>query len=240
MTPQYDMRGLTVLTLALAFAPTAPSSPEAAREPTRILFIGNSLTYANELPALVQALGRGAGKDVTCAAIARPDVSLDDHWNQGEALKAIRQGGWSFVVLQQGPSALPESQVMLRASVKRFDAEIRKAGARTAMYMVWPARSRAQDFDGVSRSYAAAAGDVGGILLPAGDAWRAAWKRDASLALYSSDGFHPSPAGTYLAALVILQRLLAVAPSAVQAPGIDPKVADLLRQAASGIAASEQ
>jgi len=218
--------------LALAFALLAPATGEAHHETTRILFIGNSLTYANDLPALVQSLARGAGKDVACSTIARPDFSLEDHWNQGDALKAIRKGGWSFVVLQQGPSALQESEVLLRAYTKRFDAEIRRAGARTAMYMVWPSRMRSQDFDGVSRSYSNAAADVGGLLLPAGDAWRAAWKRDASLPLYSEDGFHPSPTGTYLAALVILHRTLGVSPSLVAAPGIDRKTAELLRQAA--------
>jgi hypothetical protein len=44
-------------------------------------------------------------------------------------------------------------------------------------------------------------------LLPAGDAWRAAWRRDGTLALYGRDGFHPAPLGSYLAALVISQRL---------------------------------
>lgn len=45
------------------------------------------------------------------------------------------------------------------------------------------------------------------MLLPVGEAWRAAWREDASLALYSSDNFHPSPAGSYLAALVIYEQL---------------------------------
>ena len=46
-----------------------------------------------------------------------------------------------------------------------------------------------------------------GVFLPAGEAWRAAWKADASLALYGPDGFHPSATGTYLAALEIYERL---------------------------------
>ena len=46
-----------------------------------------------------------------------------------------------------------------------------------------------------------------GLLLPAGEAWRAAWRRDRNLALYGADNFHPSPLGSYLAALVIVQGI---------------------------------
>jgi len=223
-----------VIVACLALASYSPGqSATPARKQQRLLFIGNSLTYANALPELVQTLGKAAGLDVACASIARPDYSLEDHWNNGEALRVIREGGWSLVILQQGPSALPESQVLLREFTKRFDVEIKRAGARTALYMVWPAKSRFQDFDGVSRSYTNAAADVGGLLLPAGDAWRAAWKLEPALALYSADGLHPSREGTYLAALVIVQRALGIAPDRLPAPGINPDVARLLRQAAT-------
>jgi hypothetical protein len=45
------------------------------------------------------------------------------------------------------------------------------------------------------------------VLLPVGTAWQLAWKRDPGLALYGEDGLHPSLAGSYLAALVIYEKL---------------------------------
>ena len=80
------------------------------------------------------------------------------------------------------------------------------------LYMVWPSTSRFQDFDGVALSYRDAARDVGGILCPAGETWRAAWKRDPKLALYSPDGLHPTPAGTYAAAVTFFQVLYKQSP----------------------------
>ena len=207
----------------------APAGPPAAE--IRILFIGNSLTQANDLPAVVTSLAKSAGRRVTCEMVAFGGFSLDDHWQQGDALKAIRRGGWTFVVLQQGPSSLAESQAQLRESTKRFDVEIRKAGARTALYMVWPELARKEFFDAVSRSYTNAAADVGGVLLPAGDAWRAAWKRDPALALYGPDDFHPSPMGTYLAALVIVNKLFGVSPVGLPSPGIPAATARVLQDA---------
>ena len=127
---------------------------------------------------------------------------------------------------------MPESRRLLIAYTRRFDAEIKKAGARTALYMVWPSLARRGDFPAVSESYAAAATDVKALLLPAGDAWRAAWATDAGLPLYGSDGFHPSPMGTYLAALVIYEQIFASPPPAVPVPATAQPVADLLRRAA--------
>jgi hypothetical protein len=173
----------------------------------RVLFIGNSLTSSNNLPAMVTAIGHQQGVTIQCETVAVPDFSLDDHIQRGEAVRAIARGGWSFVVLQQGPSALLESRVQLRASVKTLDRDVRRVGAKTAMYMVWPSAARRGDFDRVSESYAIAARDVSGVVVPAGDAWRAAWRSDPTLALYGSDGFHPTPLGTYLAALVVYQQL---------------------------------
>ena len=44
------------------------------------------------------------------------------------------------------------------------------------MYMIWPEAARIDEFDNVRLSYLLAAQDIGGLFLPAGDAWRAAWK----------------------------------------------------------------
>jgi hypothetical protein len=190
----------------------APSQAETSRrgEPVdgRVLFIGNSLTEANGLPAIVETLSRqGGGTRITTASVVFGGFSLEDHWNQGTAQRRIAEGGWSIVVLQQGPSSLPESQVALREWTTRFDTVIRASGARTALYMVWPESNRRDAFDAVSRSYARAAEDVTGILLPVGEAWRAAWRRDPEVPLYGPDGFHPTLTATYLAALVIYQQI---------------------------------
>ena len=220
--------------LAFTVCAAEPAATQQAGE-TRLLFIGNSLTQTNNLPELVVSLAKAAGKRASAEMVAFGGFSLEDHWNQGDARKAIARGGWSLVVLQQGPSSLPESAVLLREYVQRFDAEIRKAGARTAMYMVWPSLTRRQDFDGVSRSYTNAAKEVDGLLFAAGDAWRAAWARDATLALYGPDNFHPSTMGTYLAALVIVQNAFKVSPIGLPSPGLPASVAKVLQESAATV-----
>jgi hypothetical protein len=196
--------------ILLALVLLAPPPLTSARQtaPSRILFIGNSLTAANNLPAMVEALcASGNGPRVTTSMVAFPDHSLEDHWKRGDAVKRIAAGGWSAVVLQQGPSALPESRALLVEYAKKFDGEARRVGAKTALYMVWPSAARSRDFDGVRASYEAAAREVNGIFLPAGDAWRIVWRREPDVELYGPDGFHPTAQATYLAALVIVEGL---------------------------------
>ncbi|HEX4913988.1 MAG TPA: SGNH/GDSL hydrolase family protein [Vicinamibacterales bacterium] len=221
------MSGVTVIAHVLLGATLLLSQPA----PVRVLFVGNSLTYANDLPASVCALARSAGREAICESVARPDYGLEEHWNDGEARRVIARG-WDVVVLQQGPSALPESRRLLIAYARRFDAEIKKAGARTAFYMVWPSRARRGDFAGVSQSYRAAAKDVKAQLMPVGDAWRAAWAVDADLQLYGPDGFHPSPIGSYLAALVIYEQVFAAPPPLTPVPSAAQPFAEVLRRVA--------
>lgn len=211
---------------------------------TRLLFIGNSLTYVNDLPAMVGQLARAAGKEsVFVASVAFPDVSLDDHWAEGSARRALERSKWEYVVLQQGPSSLPQNQVLLAEAARRWDPVIRAAGAMPVLYQVWPTVGRSADFPAVLTSYRNAAQGVRGVLAPAGEAWRLAMSRADTMRLYHPDGLHPSMRGTYLAAAVLVARIADLDPRTL--PPVIPGVAEdtatvrfLQRMAAEALAAT--
>lgn len=179
----------------------------------RVLFIGNSLTTAHELPRLVTAIADSAGgRAIHTGEVAFGGVSLEDHWRLGYALEAIDSRQWDIVVLQQGPSSLDASRANLIDWTGRFATRIRAAGAQPALYQVWPEDVRRDVFDRVLDSYRLAAESVSGELLPVGAAWVAAWQHDPTLPLYGSDGFHPSRMAVYLAAITIYAELLDTSP----------------------------
>ncbi len=178
----------------------------------RVLFVGNSLTYTNNLPEIVANFAKSRKQKFAYKMIAYPNFSLEDHWNKGEVQKVLAKEKWDYVVMQQGPSASAEGRQVLVDYTQKFAPDITRAGAKPALYMVWSAADRIGDLAGVSISYQTAAKEVSGLFFPAGEAWIEAWKRDPKLELYSADRFHPSFAGSYLAALVIYQQLFKQSP----------------------------
>ncbi len=139
--------------------------------------------------------------------LAKPNFGLEDHWVKGEAVKAIRGKKWDYVVLQQGPSASVEGREMLMSFCQKFATEIARAGAKPALYAVWPSLPRQQDFDRSAESYRIAADSVQGLYIPVGEVWRDVLGREPKTRLYAEDGLHPTPEGSYLAAMMIFKEL---------------------------------
>jgi hypothetical protein len=202
------------------------TGPPAGEGPA-ILFIGNSLTYFNDMPDIVAAISLGAEDDppLRVGMVAFPNFSLEDHWNRGDALEAIDEGGWDVVVLQQGPSTLPASRDHLVEWAVRFAERIRSAGAEPALLSVWPTDGTEAGYDATLASYLAAAEAADGILIPAGEAWREALARDSELSLTIIDGFHPSLLGSVIAAYstwhAIIGRSPVGLPLEIESPDVE-------------------
>ena len=202
-------RTLAVATLLL-FGPacTAATSVNPA-PPSSILFIGNSLTYTNDLPAMVERIARAAGDSVRIGTVAGPNMAVIDHTVGGsDAAAELARGPWSFVVLQQGPTPPGICRDTLVIAAMRLAPKIRDAGARPALFLPWARRAFPQSLETAGESATAAARAVGGVVVPVGIAWRKALEADPELSLYGADGYHPAPAGTLLAALTVYDRLV--------------------------------
>lgn len=200
-------------TLALIFLLAAAHLPAQTR-PLRVLFIGNSLTAGNDVPGLVQAMGALQGVTVEIATVAPGGYAIEDHWRDGNQ-RLLESGGFDVVVLQQGPSTLAESQANLREWAVTWANFARRLGVRPALYMIWPVRTQANGFELVSQSYRNAATAAGAEIFPAGEAWQAALRSDALLGLYQSDDLHATPAGSFLAAMVIARGLVSLDPARI-------------------------
>jgi hypothetical protein len=223
---------LLALVLVAGCGATASGIEREDSRALRILFVGNSLTATNDLPAVVAALSRGR---VEYRTVAPGGVNLEDHWRFTGARQELERGEWDWVVMQQGPSSLPESQADLREWAAVWAEAARDRGARAALWTVWPEQARYYAFDAVVRSYRNAAAAARARLLPAGAAWLEAWRRDPRLALYGADGFHPSALGTYLAAVVVYAGLSGESPTTLPALGLPAAVAKRLQRAAAAI-----
>jgi hypothetical protein len=224
------MRGFISVVACLAAARLCGSaqSPDAghpAPEPRamRVLFIGNSLTYFNNLPRLVAALADSAHQPpMSTRMIVGPGFTLRRHWEDGFTAAALREPSWDYVVLQeQGAFGLPAEMVngltRFRPTVffdyaRRFDRAIREGGAKTVFFQSWAARDLPDDQDTINGIYTSIANELGARVAPVGMAWRESLRKRRSLHLYQADGSHPSPAGSYLAACVFYATLYGQSP----------------------------
>lgn len=210
-----------LLVLAFAWAPGCSLFGASDPEPLlSVLFVGNSLTYVNDLPEAVAELGRVYEHPIRVETVAGPNLSLEDHWVLGDAPEALASGEWDVIVMQQGPSTLQSSREHLIEWVGAFADEAREQGVQPAVYMVWPPQGTPIALS--DASYTAAAEAHSATLLPAGRAWSLAMQQGTLVELYGPDGFHPSPTGTLLAALTIyggLHELPTQLPSEIRVGG---------------------
>jgi hypothetical protein len=234
-----------------AVAPTdAPdvAPPPDAPATLRVLFIGNSYTYYNDLPAMIATLGApGAGTPsrphLEVESVTEGGATVQRHW---EAMRQdrVRVGPWNAVVLQ-GQSVEPIAAFTgFDTYVGRFAGVISEAGARAVLFATWARRSGdavyAQPWSGgdfaamsarLNGAYRRAGMNHGAEVAPVGAEWALALTDRPALGLYDADGSHPSLAGSYLAACVLYRALTGVAVSdAAPVPsGLAPGDAAFLR-----------
>ena len=234
-----------LFSLALVACLGSSSAPQLTGDGAPVLFIGNSHTYVNDLPGILQALADSAGGEtIATMSIANANYALIDHWNDGLARAEIEKRSWRYVVMQQGWTPAGVCQDTLRLATQLFSESIRRAGATPAVLEVWAPASRPGQFTGTIESYRLAAQDVSGLLFPAAEAWLELQNRKPAYALYGDD-LHANAAGSYLAALVMYARIFNRSP--VGLPGtlqtragtfitLSPDVALVLQQVAADVA----
>jgi len=170
----------------------------------RILFIGNSYTSRNNLPRLLANLAAVAQHPRTLhvESIVAGGASLRRHWNAGKAQQAISNGAWNYVVLQEQSTLPVKNSHRYHDNVRLFAAEIVAHEARTVLYLTWSRQSAPQTQDVITRAVTDISGEVNAVVVPVGETWQRVLRESPEIRLYTEDGSHPTPAGSYLAACV--------------------------------------
>jgi hypothetical protein len=179
----------------------------SSKEKINVLFIGNSLTYTNNLPELVKKNAKLKGITINIKMIAFPNYAIADHWNEGQVQKLISSKKYDFVIIQQGPSSQNEGRKMLIEYGKKYKALCELNDAKLCYFMVWPSLEYYHNFDAVIKNHTDAASINKVILLPVGRIWKDYIDSTNNNEYYDTDGFHPSIKGSQIAAKVIVEHL---------------------------------
>jgi hypothetical protein len=191
--------------------------------PLRLLFIGNSYIYLNNLGDLVAgiAASRKAGPTVIPTLAVRDGATLKFHLDGGPGLKALESGQWDFVILQEqsqlggrivdGKPTVGDPGAF-HVSVREFVQRIRANNATPLLFMTWARRDHPEQIEDLSKAYEAIGDELKVKVLPVGHAWTEARRRGLSADLHLQDGSHPTPTGSYLAACVIYASITGADP----------------------------
>lgn len=172
-----------------------------------VLFIGNSLTYTNNLPQIVKNVANMQCIEFHTEMLALPNYALEDHWKDGTMQERIRSGIFDFVIVQQGPSSQKDGREMLLDYGARIKTLCDQYGSKLVFLMVWPARANWRTFPDVINNYTEAAATTQSILCPVGLEWKKYMESTLDYGYYGADQFHPSLQGSQIAAEVIFAAL---------------------------------
>lgn len=188
----------------------------------RVLFVGNSYIYSNNLPDMLKQLADSTGDTLMVDQVAPGGFTLEQHSTSTATINKIQSAQWDVVILQeqsQRPSFSP-GQVAADTYpyAKKLDSIIRDNNSctETMFYMTWgrkngdaancPFYTPVCTYEGMQarlrQSYMEMAQDNSGVTAPVGAAWKVVRDSLPAIDLYSPDESHPSVHGTYLAACV--------------------------------------
>jgi hypothetical protein len=197
---------------------------KAKAEVCSVLFVGNSYTYVNGLPAIFAKLARSGRRAVEAGIDAQAGASLGKHITSGDIKGAMKLSRWNVVVLQEQSEipAIPSLRnTYMYPAVRQLVATSQDSGAQAILFLTWAHRDGwpAQGLVGYSNMQSAV--DVGYLKIarqlrvavaPVGYAWAATLAENPSARLWRDDGSHPTVEGTYLAACVFYAAIFGESP----------------------------
>ncbi len=185
----------------------------------KVLFVGNSYTYCNNLPQLVSILSEQTRTKLITQKSVVGGAKLSEHWHGQRGLKTkemIRSGNYDIVVLQEYSMGAIEQSDSLKFYAKLFCEFIKENGAVPFLFQTWAREKVPQYFDVIEKVYAEVAKENDARLVPVGYAWRLAKQSRPNIQLFDADGSHPLNLGTFLAACLFTATITGEIPEKIR------------------------
>ena len=176
------------------------------RKPLAILFIGNSHTYFNDMPLMVQRRAEDAGYDCRVTMIAHGGWFLAQHVEEPDVRFNILYGHYDYVVLQEHAHPFGPEEKFREAAV-RLNELIRQAGSVPILYETWARKAEPEAQAQMNEAHRRIAEEIGALLAPVGENWWLYQRSWPDLEVYAEDGAHASPAGSDFAAKYIWEEI---------------------------------
>jgi hypothetical protein len=196
----------------------------------RILFIGNSLTYVGNLPAVFEALCKTSGHKCSAEMIAQGGATLKQRADDQSLSSALKLRAFDYVVLQERGGdyiALPsrtEDRANAERAAETLAVDARKLGLKTILLGTYQPDPRASVEIVKAESAIATRLDIQRVSVS--DTLACGRPRHGSLRWFGSDGMHPGADLTLLMAVSLYREIFGTSPAAapllVNAPIFEP------------------
>lgn len=169
---------------------------------SRILFIGNSMTYFNDMPGMVVRLGIEHGRKISYDLEVGGGSTLIEHLCNPRVIKKLSERAFQYVVLQEQSTLPLEDLELYSDSVRRFAEHLQ--GIPT--YLLAPfvgslIKEKQLELFRLSRRVA----EKNGVIAVENEK---AYRRYPASLLFGADGHHPSPFASYINAWCIYSAVL--------------------------------
>ena len=189
-----------------------------------ILFIGNSFTFYNEMPNMVEEMGLSNNWDITVEQIAYGGYSLSDYVEEGsdaseEVINKLNEQTWDYVVLQDSSRKPLDNEDEFLLSVSILNDLITDKGAQTVLFSTWSYRKESSQiqntgltyiefYNVLTNAYSLASSENDTLIAPIGTAFFNLTIEHPEIELLMLDNIHPTKEGSYVAAYIFYTLII--------------------------------
>ena len=216
----------------------------------KILFVGNSYTYCNNMPTrYFGEIMEAAGYSVKILSLTKGGWTLSGSANSQDELgkqvdMALTHQKFDFVILQEQSMTPAVNAGSFYGGVRRLNKKIRESGGIPVLYATWGRKQGSGDLtatgltaETMTWKLAAAYEHMGQTHdIPVAHVGLAFWdivRNHRNITLHDPDMSHPSAEGSYLAALTLFARITGIDPTTVDYEGgVGSNIEPILKEAA--------
>lgn len=205
----------------------------------RVLFLGNSYTYVNNLPKIIADIAISMGDTLIYDSNTPGGQNLGGHLQDSNSINKIKSGNLDYVILQEQSMRPSQPDDWVTATTfpwaHKLDSIINlynQPCGETMFYMTWGYKNGNTDYcdtypwwpykctyevmDSLTNlRYRMMADSNNAVLAPVGAVWHYIRQTFPLINLYQSDGSHPSVAGSYAAACCFYTALFRKDPTLI-------------------------
>lgn len=179
------------------------------KDKIKVLFIGNSHTYFNDMPQSFADMCRAGGVKTDVVMLAYSWKDLEWHMSKEyfTARFNILYGGYDYCVVQQGAHPFPGEETTM-ANAARIAELCRKAGTKVLLIETWAEKKYPQHQELLSKANHKVADSIGAQLVPVGSVWQQLLTECPQIELFWKDGEHAGPYGDYVISALLSRMIL--------------------------------